>query len=387
MEIGEMLEISTGTSKWHLSYARKKLKEMMQELINATKVILIMSNLDQFFKDKFQNREFEFKEEYWQQAQDLIQRDRQHRRRRRWYFGLFALLLAGGLGYWIFQNQSPQKSLDQALVHPQSHAQSPTQAQLSDADPQVLAADSQTINSTSSSPSSKPLNPQAPNPLTRNPEPQNPQTRNLQPINSQPANPQAPNPLTRNPEPQNSQTRNLQPINSQPANPQPQNPLTRNPEPQNSQTRNLQPINSQPANPQPQNPLTRNPKPNNTNNTPIPYRKSTENLTQTQSKPQQPTNPQPATPTPHSVISKVPVIPIASITPIPLTHENPTIQNSETQNSKLTPGLTLTTHLYPAKAGETWWIGGAVGPTLSLPVGFAFGPANGIALPPAERKF
>lgn len=39
MEIGEMLGISNGTSKWHLSSARKKLQEMMQELINATKVI------------------------------------------------------------------------------------------------------------------------------------------------------------------------------------------------------------------------------------------------------------------------------------------------------------------------------------------------------------
>ncbi|MEO1409140.1 MAG: RNA polymerase sigma factor [Bacteroidota bacterium] len=39
MEIGEMLDISTGTSKWHLSFARKKLQEMMRELINTTKVI------------------------------------------------------------------------------------------------------------------------------------------------------------------------------------------------------------------------------------------------------------------------------------------------------------------------------------------------------------
>ncbi len=39
MEIGEMLGISSGTSKWHLSFARKKLQEMMRELINSTKVI------------------------------------------------------------------------------------------------------------------------------------------------------------------------------------------------------------------------------------------------------------------------------------------------------------------------------------------------------------
>ena len=37
-EIGEMLDISDGTSKWHVSFARKKLKEMMQRKINQTKV-------------------------------------------------------------------------------------------------------------------------------------------------------------------------------------------------------------------------------------------------------------------------------------------------------------------------------------------------------------
>ena len=38
-EIGDMLGISDGTSKWHLSSARKKLKEMIQQAINAYKVI------------------------------------------------------------------------------------------------------------------------------------------------------------------------------------------------------------------------------------------------------------------------------------------------------------------------------------------------------------
>lgn len=39
MEISEMLGMSVGTSKWHLSSSRKKLQEMMQELMNSTKVI------------------------------------------------------------------------------------------------------------------------------------------------------------------------------------------------------------------------------------------------------------------------------------------------------------------------------------------------------------
>jgi RNA polymerase sigma factor (sigma-70 family) len=38
-EIAEMLGISDGTSKWHLSSARKRLQEMMKAALNSTKVI------------------------------------------------------------------------------------------------------------------------------------------------------------------------------------------------------------------------------------------------------------------------------------------------------------------------------------------------------------
>lgn len=38
-EIGEMLGISDGTSKWHLSFARKKLIELMQKAMNSSKVV------------------------------------------------------------------------------------------------------------------------------------------------------------------------------------------------------------------------------------------------------------------------------------------------------------------------------------------------------------
>ncbi len=37
-EIADMLNISTGTSKWHLSTSRKKLKEMIQEAIQTSKI-------------------------------------------------------------------------------------------------------------------------------------------------------------------------------------------------------------------------------------------------------------------------------------------------------------------------------------------------------------
>jgi len=38
-EIAELLGISDGTSKWHVSAARKKLQEMMKEVINSSKII------------------------------------------------------------------------------------------------------------------------------------------------------------------------------------------------------------------------------------------------------------------------------------------------------------------------------------------------------------
>ena len=34
-EVGEMLGISDGTSKWHLSFARKKLKEMIEQRVGS----------------------------------------------------------------------------------------------------------------------------------------------------------------------------------------------------------------------------------------------------------------------------------------------------------------------------------------------------------------
>ena len=38
-EIAELLGISEGTSKWHLSSGRKKIQELMQKAINSSKVI------------------------------------------------------------------------------------------------------------------------------------------------------------------------------------------------------------------------------------------------------------------------------------------------------------------------------------------------------------
>lgn len=38
-EIAELLAISEGTSKWHVSYARKKLQEMMLRAANSSRVV------------------------------------------------------------------------------------------------------------------------------------------------------------------------------------------------------------------------------------------------------------------------------------------------------------------------------------------------------------
>lgn len=72
-----------------------------------------MSNLDQFFKDKFQDREFEFQESYWEGARELIVEEDKRRRRgllwRNLGFGVLLLMLIGaGAGmYWWTNNNDP----------------------------------------------------------------------------------------------------------------------------------------------------------------------------------------------------------------------------------------------------------------------------------------
>lgn len=40
-EIGEMLNISEGTSKWHLSSARKTMKEMLKKVMNKVATVFL----------------------------------------------------------------------------------------------------------------------------------------------------------------------------------------------------------------------------------------------------------------------------------------------------------------------------------------------------------
>lgn len=78
-----------------------------------------MENIDDFMRQKFNNdpdapgARFEFREEYWEQAQALIEADeaRRRKRRRRLLWWLFAGLLAGVVGgYGIRQSDLHQKN-------------------------------------------------------------------------------------------------------------------------------------------------------------------------------------------------------------------------------------------------------------------------------------
>lgn len=71
-----------------------------------------MENLDDFMKKKMldDERRFEFREEYWQQAERLIEADERRKRRRGlfwwWSAGLFVLTLAAGV--WVWQQSARQ---------------------------------------------------------------------------------------------------------------------------------------------------------------------------------------------------------------------------------------------------------------------------------------
>ncbi len=57
-----------------------------------------MSNLDNFFNKKLQNREFDFKESYWEEAEQMIEADKRKRRYGRyfWLLGFLAFFIVGG---------------------------------------------------------------------------------------------------------------------------------------------------------------------------------------------------------------------------------------------------------------------------------------------------
>lgn len=74
-----------------------------------------MENLDDFMKKKFlddpDGGRFEFKEEYWQQAEALIAADEKRRRRRFWWWIGCSLLLAGlAAGLWSYEGRQETRA-------------------------------------------------------------------------------------------------------------------------------------------------------------------------------------------------------------------------------------------------------------------------------------
>lgn len=78
-----------------------------------------MDKLDQFFKDKLQDREFEFKDVYWQDAEQLIEQDKRKKRLIWWkwlagWLLLLLLIIAGGL--WLTLGPRVQSSPEQKEI-------------------------------------------------------------------------------------------------------------------------------------------------------------------------------------------------------------------------------------------------------------------------------
>lgn len=78
-----------------------------------------MSEIDKFFKDKLEGRTFEFKDAYWEAAEQLIEQEENDRRKRFgiwWKFGIFFFLLLGVLGYFFVQpDQTKELSVNPFL--------------------------------------------------------------------------------------------------------------------------------------------------------------------------------------------------------------------------------------------------------------------------------
>ncbi len=75
-----------------------------------------MSKLDNFFRDKLNQREFEFEDAYWEAAEKLIDQDRRRRRFGAWWFwGGMLVLLLGGLYWWLPSGTNSVSAPDSSL--------------------------------------------------------------------------------------------------------------------------------------------------------------------------------------------------------------------------------------------------------------------------------
>lgn len=87
-----------------------------------------MDKLDQFFKEKFQKREFEFQDAYWQEAEKMIQQDKRNKRMLWWWrlSGLFLLILLMVVGIWWFSGPTIAEKNLVLLPHTELERESTT---------------------------------------------------------------------------------------------------------------------------------------------------------------------------------------------------------------------------------------------------------------------
>lgn len=109
----------------------------------------IMENIDELMRQKFDSEDpgerFEFQEEYWEQAQVLLEQEDARRRRRRWGM-ILALLLLAGLLLWLLFSFGGSEGLTNGKAEPGTNTL-------------TAITEAQYDSSTSQNSKNKPLNP------------------------------------------------------------------------------------------------------------------------------------------------------------------------------------------------------------------------------------
>lgn len=74
MEIAEELQISEGTSKWHLSFVRQKLRDLINNKEKQNKKIMSSNkkSIDDLFKDRLLKEQTGFNPAHWDKMAGLL---------------------------------------------------------------------------------------------------------------------------------------------------------------------------------------------------------------------------------------------------------------------------------------------------------------------------
>ena len=104
-------------------------------------------NFDDFIKGKFEQREFEFKDEYWDNALDLIRIDEKKQFRKRVAFytlGAVLLLTIGLSSYFLGLNAADKQELTQENQNLHTTFKNLTQNEIKESSPNILNESIQT---------------------------------------------------------------------------------------------------------------------------------------------------------------------------------------------------------------------------------------------------